>query len=1018
MAAKKNPQDKLFEPDRIQVLFRDELRIRLRDGGRSKTKKAFVPTALRSKGLGGQKSRAMLRELAGGEWHRLHSVSEKKIDELVKAASKTTKERLPDLNNHHVLVLPPGLKPRAACSMLAELDEVAHARLIPRPVPPAQSPFDFSDPANISGFFQGHLAAPGTTGVTEGIDAFYAWTRPGGAGNDVGICNVEYNWNFNHDDLVGNGGLTLLGPPTDPILASFDDHHGTAMIAVAAAAHIGNGVAGVAHEADKFAASVSTSLIAPFNPAAAIAQAAVGTDRGDVILIGVGTPGPNASFPYGVADVGSQLGVVPAEWEPAVFAAISLATAIGRIVVEVAGNGSENLDAAVYREDDWQPFVPGNDSGAIIVGGGFTSSHRRFAFSNFGSRVNVQGWGASVVTAAGTTGVTGGFLHFGDNARYATAFNGTSSASAMLAGASASLQGMFRIRLGRSAVAEEIRELLLATNTVQPADDAATGRIGPLPNLRMASDAIERLRPRATIIAPPPGQAYPAPLEVTAGPLQYDGNPDSADFAIWYSTNPQRPPNEGTSGSRELCRGNACFTNANTVELAGSGLGVVAVRAFADDPRTGARIAGDADFALYQTYTPSAGPQNLRASQGGDIELVRVNWNTLNGAIDYEVWTGLNGPTIRLENSGLATPVFVHSGAPANSDPIPYWVRARVGLGTGDVLDRFTEFSGPVSGWRSLPPHQPTLEVDATEKVIRVDWPRPTWGTGFARYSYQLRRASGSKVADAMAAGLGKVVFASTPGTVIGPVGPLPVAATSEFTDDDIDFESVYVYWLLVTDDDGHGPTPTTAPAIYKTGPIVVASMNGFRSRVRLDWTAVEAAIGYEVFRGGGDDPIPLTEGRIAETRFDDEDAPEDGSARTYRVRAVLDPDVIGFKFAYSQMSVPVLGWRLAPPVNVTDSRPDDSTIHLEWTPAPWAHAAGEVEYDVFRKVSTTAEEASNVAYDPAGEVRIATTTALSYDDTALTPGRVNVYWVFAREVGGHRQTARSFLTSEYVPTS
>lgn len=43
---------------------------------------------------------------------------------------------------------------------------------------------------------QGYLdAAPG------GIDARYAWTRPGGGGAGVKIVDVEGAWRFSHEDL-------------------------------------------------------------------------------------------------------------------------------------------------------------------------------------------------------------------------------------------------------------------------------------------------------------------------------------------------------------------------------------------------------------------------------------------------------------------------------------------------------------------------------------------------------------------------------------------------------------------------------------------------------------------------------------------------------------------------------------------------------------------------------------------------------------------------------------------------
>ena len=69
------------------------------------------------------------------------------------------------------------------------------------------------------------------------------------------------------------------------------------------------------------------------------------------------------------------------------------------IVVAAAGNGRQDLDAEEYDDT----FGTRPDSGAIIVGAGAapgcTAPPRgRLIFSNFGSRVNLQGWGECVAT--------------------------------------------------------------------------------------------------------------------------------------------------------------------------------------------------------------------------------------------------------------------------------------------------------------------------------------------------------------------------------------------------------------------------------------------------------------------------------------------------------------------------------------------------------------------------------------------------------------------------------------------
>ena len=88
---------------------------------------------------------------------------------------------------------------------------------------------------------------------------------------------------------------------------------------------------------------------------------------------------------------------MPLEWQPAVRTAIQSATARGRIVVEAAGNGDQDLDDPIYG--NW--FA--TDSGAILVGAGNapgcrygtdpTVARGRLSFSNYGSSVDAQGWG-------------------------------------------------------------------------------------------------------------------------------------------------------------------------------------------------------------------------------------------------------------------------------------------------------------------------------------------------------------------------------------------------------------------------------------------------------------------------------------------------------------------------------------------------------------------------------------------------------------------------------------------------
>ena len=153
--------------------------------------------------------------------------------------------------------------------------------------------------------------------------------------------------------------------------------------------------------------------------------------RGDVIVIEQQISGPNNGA------------YVPAEWYKPTFDAIKIA-AVTRVVVEAAGNGSQNLDSPIYSMDNGghfpfraaAPYKLHNDSGAILVGAGRSpiwgvqARSAEYA-SNYGFRVDLQGWGDSVVT----TGYGNLYNSDGPNWFYAFDFSDTSSATAIVAGA-------------------------------------------------------------------------------------------------------------------------------------------------------------------------------------------------------------------------------------------------------------------------------------------------------------------------------------------------------------------------------------------------------------------------------------------------------------------------------------------------------------------------------------------------------------------------------------------------------
>jgi subtilisin family serine protease len=322
-----------------------------------------------------------------------------------------------------------------------------------------------------------------------GIDAFFAWGMPGGRGTGVRVIDCEWGWNFDHEDLLLQQGGVLVGKPNP------DDNHGTAVIGEI----IGNqnkfGVTGIVPEAMLGVASFDNKPSAE-----TIREAADKLWPGDILLLEIHRAGPSANGQ-------GQFGYIGIEWWLDDYVAIRYAVAKGIVVVEAAGNGQQDLDAAIYdqRPPDfpasWRnPFNPANpSSGAILVGAGNPPAgthgrtqepswketyvdRARCVFSNFGRRVDCQGWGWEV-TSTGYGDLQGG----ADRDRwYTDQFSGTSSASPIVTGAVAALQGVLKARGRPLLTSPQAIALLRATGSPQQAAPGrpVTERIGNRPNLR------------------------------------------------------------------------------------------------------------------------------------------------------------------------------------------------------------------------------------------------------------------------------------------------------------------------------------------------------------------------------------------------------------------------------------------------------------------------------------------------------------------------------------------------------
>jgi hypothetical protein len=440
-------------PGVLEVKFQAGHPIRLRHG---------VPTDLATGKAIGQP--VQLRAL-GGTWERsFPDLSERTLEKMRKQAATMLAVRArvaPDLNLYFRVRFPETADLDLAETALKQLPEVAAVYRVPELHLPAAP--DYLNPANGAGVWQRYVdAAP------DGVDARQAWSNNfNGAG--VKVCDVEYDWNENHVDLpvISN----LVANHGD---AGYGDDHGTAVFGAMGAKADGAGVRGIAQGASFHFAGAYVN--GSFNAGNAILAAANAFGTGDVILLELQISGPVGQW-------------VPLEWYEPYYDAIVTAVGQGVVVVEAAGNGSQNLGEAVYATGNGghYPFLPENDSGAILVGAGappsFPNPRSRLDFSNFGQTVDLQGWGYTVVTA----GYGNLYDSEGKNSWFTASFSGTSSASPMVAGSAAVIQQVFREKFGRPASPQEVRQLLRSTGTPQNGTD----NVGPLPDLRAAIAAVE-----------------------------------------------------------------------------------------------------------------------------------------------------------------------------------------------------------------------------------------------------------------------------------------------------------------------------------------------------------------------------------------------------------------------------------------------------------------------------------------------------------------------------------------------
>ena len=413
--------------------------------------------------------RQRLSELtAGKNINKLYtSLSPERIVELVSKAMKSDPAyHPPNFLNYYSLICEDEVEAKKIAEILNKEDVIELAYI---EIHSACSP-SATDTPNPLRVHQEYLnPAP------VGIDASYAWMFPGGDGSGrVGFIDIEQGWMFNHEDIRVNQ------LPTTGLNHYQHQDHGAAVLGIIMMQD--NSVGGIG-----ITPKVEGNVISQwrpngsFNTADAIMAAVDHLGFGDVLLLEA------HSF-----DLLYNERVGPVEILDATFEAVRLATALGIVVIEAAGNGMDVMgnDLDLFIDHNSKNILNRSsscfkDSRAIIVAGASRGvPHVKSKYSNFGSRIDCYAWGENVVTAGISPRCSGSSIN-----SYSADFSGTSSASAIIAGAAIAVQSIteakYDFRIGPVQMRKLLGGEMYGTHS---ANGHRVDKIGVMPDLRKIID--------------------------------------------------------------------------------------------------------------------------------------------------------------------------------------------------------------------------------------------------------------------------------------------------------------------------------------------------------------------------------------------------------------------------------------------------------------------------------------------------------------------------------------------------
>lgn len=361
-----------------------------------------------------------------------------------------------DLNKYYYLNLPENnhYALDEIIKVLKQHPDIEYIQTVPiQPIEPPNITPDFTQ-------YQQYLNTPEKTvniNKIKGLGICEAWEQEA-YGQGIQVADIEWDFNLSHHDLSTDNITSLL--PFNEKTSQAD--HGTAVAGLIMGKNDGKGITGLAYKLDMFYA-ISELTCGRID--AIIASKRI-LHAGDIVL-------------YEMQTICEHQAYVPADYEMHIWEATRALTDAGIIVIMAAGNGGVDLDLPAYES-----YRQRYDNNSIRVGAGSPYTLNRLPFSTHGSPIHVQAWGEDVATAG-----YGDLFRSDDNHTYTANFSGTSSASALVAGAAAVIQSWYKDHTNSVLTPIQMRDLLIRTGTFPLLND----KIGPLPNVNNAILYLKKL---------------------------------------------------------------------------------------------------------------------------------------------------------------------------------------------------------------------------------------------------------------------------------------------------------------------------------------------------------------------------------------------------------------------------------------------------------------------------------------------------------------------------------------------